>query len=254
MEQSTNSRLAGDDCPDAPLPPDEQGPDPRIAPIPVPRPSCLLTDDAAAAISPIRIDGWTAERMRIFLSVLSRCGSVSEAARNAGLSRQSAYALRNSERGRAFDLAWNAAHILAHRRLADDLLERAVHGQLELYVREGKVVGERHRFDTRLALSMLGRLDNRLGQVGPAGENARLGATEFEALLDLVCDGGEGLAEFLAERRADRKHWRGGREAALFNSGAAAGAANRAAQGKSRARTRGHCQSASTCSGGGTES
>ena len=75
-----------------------------------------------------RHDGWTPERSRMFLSVLSQCGVVADAARAAGIGASSAYRLRKRADGRPFDLAWQAALRIAYRRLSDELARHAVEG------------------------------------------------------------------------------------------------------------------------------
>lgn len=49
-----------------------------------------------------RHDGWTAERQRIFLTVLAETGCISEACTNAGVSSRSAYRLRQRADAAAF--------------------------------------------------------------------------------------------------------------------------------------------------------
>lgn len=67
--------------------------DPSPAPAPQPaRPRCTL--------------GWSELRSLIFLDVLKRGGAVATAARAAGMSRASAYALR--DRDGKFDRGWSA--------------------------------------------------------------------------------------------------------------------------------------------------
>ncbi|WP_129794043.1 hypothetical protein [Sphingosinicella sp. CPCC 101087] len=146
-----------------------------------------------------RRDGWNAESMRLFLTRLAGCGVVAEAARAAGKTRQGAYAFRNSARGRAFDLAWRAAELLARQRLSDDVLSRAVHGCVEVYIREG-VVTERHRYDNRLSMAVLARLDHLAAASDPLGGPVRYAAEEFDRFLDIVCAGGAGAAEFVETR------------------------------------------------------
>ena len=77
-----------------------------------------------------------------FLMPLAEWGVVDDAARATAISRRSAYRLRNSARGRAFRLAWQAALLLARQRLGDDLMSRAVNGCVELVYRDGALVGE----------------------------------------------------------------------------------------------------------------
>lgn len=151
-----------------------------------------------------RRDGWTPERIRIFLTALAECGVVEDAARAAGMTKRSAYNLRNRAEGRAFHLAWAAAEQLARRRLTGELLSRALNGVVEVDVRDGEVRVERHRFDNRLAMRVLDRLDRLAEQDDEETRSARFVAQEFDQFLDLVCAGGEGAAEFVAARhRAD---------------------------------------------------
>lgn len=64
---------------------------------------------------------WTPGRQRIFLAALLELGSVTRAARAAGMSRSSAKRLRARLAGTAFDLAWDRALTLHVQRLANPL-------------------------------------------------------------------------------------------------------------------------------------
>jgi hypothetical protein len=55
-----------------------------------------------------RRDGWTPERQRIFIAALARSGCVGQAAREAGMSRESAYRLRRREGAQSFAAAWDS--------------------------------------------------------------------------------------------------------------------------------------------------
>lgn len=59
----------------------------------------------AAPDAPTRVDGWSLDKQAAFLRALSATHSVSEAAKSAGRSRQSAYRLRSRLKGQPFDLA-----------------------------------------------------------------------------------------------------------------------------------------------------
>jgi len=107
----------------------------------------------------IRADGWTPERIRTFLYKLAETGVVAEAARAAGMSRQSAYALRRRAGGRSFDIGWRVALSCAQRAIDDAFRSRVLHGRVDVIVRDGKVWGERHRHDNRLTMAVLTRLD-----------------------------------------------------------------------------------------------
>ena len=54
----------------------------------------------------IRRDGWTAERQLLFLDALAQTRSVTRAAASVGMSRESAYRLRNRSDG-LFALLWD---------------------------------------------------------------------------------------------------------------------------------------------------
>lgn len=55
----------------------------------------------------IRHDGWTAERQLRFLDALARTRSVTRAAAAVGLTRKSAYRLRDRAEGALFAAAWD---------------------------------------------------------------------------------------------------------------------------------------------------
>ncbi len=57
----------------------------------------------------IRKDGWTAERQLRFLDALAQSRSVVKAAAFAGMSRESAYRLRERREGALFALLWDRA-------------------------------------------------------------------------------------------------------------------------------------------------
>ena len=153
-----------------------------------------------------RQDGWTPDRIRTFLVNLAQNGVVADAARATGISVPSAYRFRNRAEGRAFHHGWNAAILISRRRLADDVMSRAVHGCVELIERDGQVWGRRHRFDNRLTMAVLtGLYKHRLSD-GEEGEIARIVAEEFDQYLDIVCaGGGEAAADFIAVRRNEER-------------------------------------------------
>ena len=147
-----------------------------------------------------RADGWTPDRIRTFLHALAECGVVADAARAAGMSLQSAYNLRKSPKGRAFSIAWSAAEQLARRRIASDLMSRAIHGCVEVIVRDGQVWGERHRYDNRLTMAVLANLDRKSGSQDE-DQVARVVGNEFDDFVDIVAGGGEGAAGFIESRK-----------------------------------------------------
>ncbi len=152
----------------------------------------------------IRHDGWTPERQAVFLDALAACGVVADAAKRAGLSAQSAYALRNRKAGRAFATAWDA--VLIHRargRMSDELLSRAMNGCAEAVQRDGIVIAERHRYDNRLSMAVLTRLDRLAERREEDSETLRAVSEDLEEFLDCLEAGGDADA-FIAARRPQR--------------------------------------------------
>ncbi|MBB5686837.1 hypothetical protein [Sphingobium boeckii] len=138
---------------------------------------------------------WTASKQRTFLETLSFYGNVRIAAAQCFMSTRACYNLRVRHDGAAFNMGWNAAILIARGRLLDELMIRALDGQRDTIERdeEGRVAA-RHRFDNRLALGLLTRLD-RVADAPVAGSEsaeARTVAQDFEAFLALVEAGGQG--------------------------------------------------------------
>jgi hypothetical protein len=108
-----------------------------------------------------RHDGWTAERQKWFVLRLALGGCVSVAARGVGMTRKSAYRLRDRPGARSFAAAWDRAQGWGRDRTVDVGLERSLYGERMPIVRNGRVVGEIHRHDNRLAMAVLNALDRR---------------------------------------------------------------------------------------------
>ena len=137
-----------------------------------------------------RLAGWSAERQRLFLSVLAETGSVHLAADAARLSARSAYQLR--ARSPAFAAAWNAAQQIAVGRLSALAFDRAINGRVEQVYHQGELVGEKRVPSDRLLTWLLARLDPKRfalpwEQRGDADPQAEAVAT-FPALLEAVTD------------------------------------------------------------------
>jgi hypothetical protein len=102
-----------------------------------------------------RRTGWTPERQRAFIDALARCGSVSAAAREAGLSARSAYALLDRDGSDSFAAAWDQAVERGIDAARDSVIDRAMHGGWVPVFRRGKVAGLRFRYFDRMALALL---------------------------------------------------------------------------------------------------
>lgn len=103
-----------------------------------------------------RVDGWSAEKQRLFIATLADTGSVTQAGRAVGMSVKSAYALRRAPDGAGFDRAWTAAIRQAMQRLIDVCMERALEGSEEaVRDKEGRVIGHRVKHHDRMAMFLL---------------------------------------------------------------------------------------------------
>lgn len=124
-----------------------------------PHPAPPVEDDPFA-FSPApsqtnRHDGWTPQRQRNFIAALAVMGSVAAAARAVGSSAGGAYALRKRSGAESFAAAWDFAIEIGRERAFQIAMDRAVNGITSPRYYRGKVVGTRHRFDTRLAVIAL---------------------------------------------------------------------------------------------------
>ncbi|UIP08121.1 hypothetical protein LY632_06925 [Erythrobacter sp. SDW2] len=100
---------------------------------------------------------FTRERQVAFLQALAACGAVRRASAQVGISYRTAY--RERRASAPFRLAWDAA-LLSARALSEDVLAtRALDGVEEIVFYRGEEIGRRVRYDARLLLAHLARLD-----------------------------------------------------------------------------------------------
>ena len=152
----------------------------------------------------LRHDGWDGARMASFCATLAETGVVTEACRAAGMSAQSAYALRH--RDPVFAGAWAAALAKGRERLADDLLARAMKGEVVQVWQNGCIVAEQHRFDNKLALAILRRLDP-LAETGATSTAPRRAAGEGTPAAPAATPAlNGGWPDLLTALEADRPH------------------------------------------------
>lgn len=102
-----------------------------------------------------RADGWTPERMAEFIDVLGSSASVGAACAVVGMSRTSAYKLRNRAGLAHFRDAWDDALRMSVAVLADTAFERAVEGTKVPIFHKGEQVGEYRRHNDRLLMFLL---------------------------------------------------------------------------------------------------
>jgi hypothetical protein len=137
-----------------------------------------------------RLAGWSAERQRLFLTVLAQTGQVHLAAAEARLSARSAQALR--VRSPAFNAGWRMAEQMAVGRLSPLAFDRAINGRVEQVYQDGVLVAERRVPSDKLLMWLLARLDpkrfampwEQRGDSDPQAE----AAAAFTGLLDGLGD------------------------------------------------------------------
>ena len=129
-----------------------------------------------------RHNQWTRAKMVAFLRELAATQSVAAAARAVGMSRTSAYNLRNRLAGQPFALGWEVALECGMHALAHAVMDRAVNGEEVPLYYHGELVGTTRRYDNRLAQWIL---ENpwRVGRHQMVREYAAGG---FDALLERI--------------------------------------------------------------------
>jgi hypothetical protein len=141
-----------------------------------------------------RHDGWTAERKVVFLEHLAARGNVRAACARAQMSREAAYKLRR--RDGLFARGWDAALLLAREATAEIIGDRAIDGIEEEVWHRGELVGTRRRYDTRLMLAHMARLDKLAEERAPFGE-----AERFDEML--ACIAGAAVPEALGGEKGE---------------------------------------------------
>ncbi|MDT8757917.1 hypothetical protein MZO42_04340 [Sphingomonas psychrotolerans] len=121
------------------------------------------------ALDRARHDGWTPRRQHDFIMALSEMGTVLRAARAVGMTKQSAYKLRERPGAESFAAAWDCALQMGYDRMFGLAMDRALNGIVTPRFYKGQQIGTRHRFDYRLALSAI----NTPPPPPPRGKTAR---------------------------------------------------------------------------------
>src|SRR5690554_6945305 len=137
------------------------------------------TTDATTTAAPDPARGWTTERKLRFLDHLAASGNVRAACRRVGLSPEAAYRLRR--RDDLFSRGWVLALALAQTHAEQVLADRAIEGVEEPIYYRGELVGTRRRYDTRLLLAHLARLDKLVEENQASADFGR-----FDELLALI--------------------------------------------------------------------
>lgn len=115
-----------------------------------------------------RADGWTPLRQAAFLVALARTGSVSAAAREAGLSRVSAYTLRGRPGAESFAAVWDMVQGRSKRPqwkfTAQERFRAATEGLVKPQVWQGRCVGIARKFNGAALLGLIARLALKRGK------------------------------------------------------------------------------------------
>lgn len=134
---------------------------------------------------------FTPRRRAKFCDQLAHHGNVRLAAKAAGVSPQTAYRARRS----CLDFAacWDAALVLARDVAEQVLADRAINGVEEAVYYHGEEVATRRRYDSRLLLAHLARLDARVERDRQEQGGAEALASEFDHALGRL-EAGEQVA------------------------------------------------------------
>ncbi len=121
------------------------------------------------------------EKQAVFVQTLAQWGNVRAAAQQVGVSRAHLYRMRRASV--QFRQLWDAALVLARPQVEEVLADRALNGVQEVVYYHGEEVATRTRYDSRLLLAHLARLDRIAGSAGVHATVANFDA-EVERLLD----------------------------------------------------------------------
>ena len=126
---------------------------------------------------------FTPRRQAHFCDSLAQHGNVRVAAYIAGVSPQTAYRARRASAG--LSTCWDAALLLARTHAEQVLAERALDGVEETVFFRGEEIGTRRRYDSRLLLAHLARLDAKAAAVAARDVPgaARTAEARFDAML-----------------------------------------------------------------------
>jgi hypothetical protein len=134
---------------------------------------------------------------KLFLQVIADTGRLTLACEYTGLTRQSAYAL--ATRDPLFAAGWDAAAMFARRPVNDTMTEQALEGITETITRPDGVVVTRHRFDTRLSIALLNRLDKRCDRAEERGDKHLAAMRNWDEWLDLIGKGDDQAAQAILD-------------------------------------------------------
>jgi hypothetical protein len=134
-------------------------------------PTLLLPDEELLTFTPVPLDrkrnnGWTPAQQERFIVALTVMGSVGQAVKAVGMSRQSAYNLRDRPGADSFARSWDRALEFGRRRQFDAAMERAINGVTTIRVQRGGAVTVNGGPDMRILRSAMRSEDHGMGE-GP---------------------------------------------------------------------------------------
>lgn len=122
-------------------------------------PAACDEDEAILTFTPVpttgRADGWTPRRQTDFIRALAVMGTVTRACRAVGMSRQTAYKLRDRPDAADFARAWDDALMMGYDRMFEMAMERALNGVTRPRYYRGRQIGTITRPDFRMAMAAL---------------------------------------------------------------------------------------------------
>lgn len=130
-----------------------------------------------------RRDGWTEEKQRRFIETLADTGRVRLAAKEVGMTRESAYRLRRAPHAAGFARAWDDARRHAAGLIEDIAFDRAIEGvETDVFDQNGEVASTRIVYDNRLLRWLLAHLHPE--RYGAHASGAAVAAPPTTALID----------------------------------------------------------------------
>ncbi len=153
----------------------------------------IAVEDAAESpdVVPALARGWTPALKTRFLDHLATKGNVRASCARVGLSTESAYRLRR--RDEDFARGWAAALALARDASVQVLADRAIDGIEERVFYRGELIDTRRRYDARLLLAHIARLDKLVDEQAAGPDAAR-----FDELLARIA--GEEVPELYPDK------------------------------------------------------
>jgi hypothetical protein len=134
----------------------------------MPAPTLCLAESEYLAFTAVaqtrkRGNGWSPIQQERFILALEVMGSVRPAARAVGMSRASAYKLRDRPDAESFARSWDLALEIGRQRQFDCAMDQAINGVTTIHVRRGGSVTVKGGPDMRLIHSAIRSEDHASG-------------------------------------------------------------------------------------------